>query len=187
MTELWLIIPAVIIFLLFLPIILEIKLSYNVLTNTGVISLYLFKKNLIYYIFEINGNHIALKNEDETIEKAIEFDSPELEFYKYLMKEIKEKVRLRFIDVFYNIGAGDAFLTSMLCGAVNTICLTIYSYIKNVKPTTSLGLYDTASYNRNEATIVFKGNLSITLFDLVYSLLLSVIITLKIKNKSLTI
>lgn len=183
MTSLYLIIPAIIIFLLFLPIVLEVRISYNILSNTGVISLFLFKKNIIHYIFEINGNTIALKSEDKTIEKKIELNSPELEFYKYFVSEVKEKLRLRFIEINYNIGVDDAFLTSMVCGYINLICNILFSYIKNQKPTASVKLYDTPSFNKKEGVVSVKMNLSISLFDLVYSLLLSVILTIKFKKQ----
>ena len=184
MTELYLIIPAVIIFLLFLPIILQLKLSFNVLTNTGVISVYIFRKNVLYYIFEIKGDTISLKNENETTEKKIEFDSPEIIFYKYFTSEVKEKLRLRFLELYYNIGLNDAFLTSMVCGYINLLYFVLTSYMKNAMPTSSIELYDTASFNESEAVVMTNVNLSISLFDLVYSLLLSVILTLKSKKKN---
>ena len=154
------------------------------LTNTGVISVYVFRKNILHYIFEIKGDTISLKNEDEVTQKKIEFNSPELEFYKYLTKEIKDKLRLRFLAVHYNIGVNDAFATSMICGYINLFLFILYSYIKNIKPTASLELYDTASYNEREAVVMGDVNLSISLFDFVYSLLLSVILTLKLKTKN---
>ena len=185
MTVYYLVIPAVIIFFLFLPVVIEFKASYNILSNTGVISLYLFKKNIIYYIFEFHGNSICLKNEDEIIEKNFEFDSPELDFVKYFVKEIINKIRLRFLNIYYNIGLNDAFLTSMVCGYVNTICHFLFAQIKNKKPTASLGLYDTQKYNGEEAVLIINGNLSLSLFEFVYSLLFSVILTKKLKNKTL--
>lgn len=177
-------IPALLIFLMFLPIVLELKFSFNLLTNTGVISIYVFKLNIIHYIFEIKGNTISLKKKDELIEKKIEFDSPEFDFYKYFIKEVKDKLRLRFLDVSYNIGCNDAFLTSIICGYVNTICLIFYSLVKNQKPTASLGLCNITSYNKREAVFAADLNISISLFDLVYSLILSVILTKKLSKKT---
>ena len=184
MIEIWLIIPAVIIFILFLPVILELRVTFNPITNTGVISFYLYKFNVLHYIFEFKGETLSLKNNEEEIEKKIEFNSLEFEFYKSLVIEIKDKLRLRFLEFFYNVGLGDAFYTSMLCGYINIIVLIIFSYIKNIKPTARLGLYDTVSYNEFQLVGVGNVNLSISLFDFVYSLLLSVILTMKKKQKN---
>lgn len=185
MIELYLIIPAVVILLFFLPVIIELRITYNILSNTGVISVYLYKKLLIYYIYEIKGNEISLKSEEEAEETTLEFSGPEIVFFSSLVKEVLDKLRLRFLDLYYNIGANDSFLTSMICGYINTIVFMIYSQIKNQKPTASLGLYDTASYNQEEAVVVLNTNVSVSFFDLAYSLLLSGIITMKFKNETL--
>ena len=185
MTALWLLIPAGIILILFLPVIFELKLTYNVLNNTGVISVYLYKKNLIHYIFEFDGKHISIKDKEESEEKKLDFNDPEFIFYKNLVNEVSDKLRVRYVDIYYNIGLSDAFLTSLICGYINTFCLMLFSYIKNQKPTASLGLFDTASYNKSEAVVALDGNVSISLFDLVYSLILSVILTLKVKDKTI--
>ena len=185
MVELWFIIPAVIIFLLFLPIILELKVSYNVLTNTGVISFYVFKFNVFHYMFEFKDNSISLKGVDDDKEKQLDLDDPIIDFYKALIIEVKDKLRVRFLDIYYNIGLNDAFLSAMLCGYINSIVLMLYSAIKKDKPTSNLGIYDTVSYNKREATMVANLNISISFFDLVYSLIVSGILYLKIRNKTI--
>jgi len=186
MTELYLIIPAVIILLFFLPVVIELKITYNILTNIGVISVYLYKFNVTYYIFEIKENEISLKGENDKVEKKLELSGPEIVFFTSLVKEVLDKLRLRFMDIYYNIGLQDAFLTSMVCGSVNLAVLLLFAQLKNSKPTASLGLFDTVSYNKTEAVVITHTNVSISLFDLVYSLALSGILTLKYKNKSLT-
>lgn len=185
MTTYLLIIPAFLIFIFFLPIVIEFKASYNILTNTGVVSLYLFKKNVVYYIFEFHGNSICLKNEDEVIQKNFEFDSPELDFVKYFIIEIINKIRVRFLNIYYNIGLNDAFLTSMICGQINMFCYILFAQIKNKKPTASLGLFDTQTYNGEEAVLTINGNFSISFSEFVYSLIFSVILTKKLKNKTI--
>ena len=185
MTELYLIIPAVLILLFFLPVILELKITYNILNNTGVISIYLYKFNITYYIFEIKENEISLKGENDKTEKKLELSGPEIVFISSFVKEVLDKLRLRFMDIYYNIGLEDSFVTSMVCGTINLAILLLFSRLKNSKPTASLGLYDTASYNKREAVAIADTNVSISLFDLVYSLALSGILTLKFKNKSL--
>ena len=185
MTQLYLIIPAVVILLFFLPVIIELRITFNILTNTGVISVYLYKKLIIYYIYEIKGSQISLKSEENAQEELLDFSGAEIVFFSSLVKEVLDKLRLLFLDIYYNVGLNDAFLTSMACGYINIIALMLYAKIKNEKPTASVGLYDTASYNQEEAVVVLNTNVSISLFDLVYSLILSGILTLKFKNESL--
>jgi hypothetical protein len=185
MVELWFIIPAVIIFLFFLPVVMELKVSYNALTNTGVLSFYVFKINILHYIYEIKDKTISLKGMNDNKETKLDFNDPIIYFYKALIIEVKDKLRVRFLDIYYNIGLDDAFLSSMLCGYINSIILMIYSVIKRDKPTSNLGLYDTVSYNKREAVVATNLNISISLFDLVYSFIVSGILYLKIRNKTI--
>lgn len=179
MSSLYFLIPTVIIILLVMPIFLEVRLSFNLLDKSGVFCIYLFRKKLQYFKFEIDGREIKLKDEEETKEKQIDFDSPELALYEEFSTQIKDKTRLRFIEVFYNIGLNDAFLTSMVCGVINIAVLIFFTSLKNKKPTASLQLYNTSSFNKKVANLATVINLSISLFDVVYSFIISVILSKK--------
>ena len=162
-----------------MPIFLEVRLSFNLLDKSGVFCIYLFRKKLQYFKFEIDGREIKLKDEEETKEKQIDFDSPEIALYEEFSTQIKDKTRLRFIEVFYNVGLNDAFLTSMICGVINIAVLIFFTSLKNKKPTASLQLYNTSSFNKKVANLATVINLSISLFDVVYSFIISVILSKK--------
>ena len=179
MSTLYFLIPTVIIILLVMPIFLEVRLSFNLLDKSGVFCIYLFRKKLQYFKFEIDGREIKLKDEEETKEKQIDFDSPEIALYEEFSTKIKDKTRLRFIEVFYNVGLNDAFLTSMICGVINIAVLIFFTSLKNKKPTASLQLYNTSSFNKKVANLATVINLSISLFDVVYSFIISVILSKK--------
>lgn len=179
MSSLYFLIPTVIIILLVMPIFLEVRLSFNLLDKSGVFCIYLFRKKLQYFKFEIEGREIKLKDEEETKEKQIDFDSPEIALYEEFSTQIKDKTRLRFIEVFYNVGLNDAFLTSMVCGVINIAVLIFFTSLKNKKPTASLQLYNTSSFNKKVANLATVINLSISLFDVVYSFIISVILSKK--------
>lgn len=178
-SSLYFLIPTVIIILLVMPIFLEVRLSFNLLDKSGVFCIYLFRKKLQYFKFEIEGREIKLKDEEETKEKQIDFDSPEIALYEEFSTQIKDKTRLRFIEVFYNVGLNDAFLTSMVCGVINIAVLIFFTSLKNKKPTASLQLYNTSSFNKKVANLATVINLSISLFDVVYSFIISVILSKK--------
>lgn len=179
MSSLYFLIPTVIIILLVMPIFLEVRLSFNLLDKSGVFCIYLFRKKLQYFKFEIEGREIKLKDEEETKEKQIDFDSLEIALYEEFSTQIKDKTRLRFIEVFYNVGLNDAFLTSMVCGVINIAVLIFFTSLKNKKPTASLQLYNTSSFNKKVANLATVINLSISLFDVVYSFIISVILSKK--------
>lgn len=183
-TSLLLIIPALVILLLVFPIFLEIKISFNPLKNRGVVALFLFKKKLIYYYIELHGKYITLVNDTETKQEELEFDSPKFAVIEEFIRQVKDKVRLKYFFVYYNIGLGDAFRSAMLASGVNQLLNFIFINLKSRKPTASFCIYDTVSYNRVIFEMAGRIKISISIFDLVYSFVYSTIIT---KNKVWTI
>lgn len=179
-TSLLLIIPAFIILLLVFPIFLEVKISLNPLKNRGVVALFLFKKKLIYYYVELHGKYITLINNTETKKEELEFDSPKFAVIEEFIRQVKDKVRLKYLFVYYNIGLGDAFRSAMLSASINQLLNFIFIRLKSKKPTASFCIYDTVSYNRTIFEMAGRIKISISIFDLVYSFIYSAIIT---KNK----
>ncbi len=179
-TSLLLIIPAFVILLLVFPIFLEVKISFNPLKNRGVVALFLFKKKLIYYYIELHGKYITLVNDTETKQEELEFDSPKFAVIEEFIRQVKDKVRLKYFFVYYNIGLGDAFRSAMLASGVNQLLNFIFINLKSRKPTASFCIYDTVSYNRVIFEMAGRIKISISIFDLVYSFVYSTIIT---KNK----
>lgn len=179
MQSLYFLIPTFLILLLMVPIFLEVKVSFNAIDNRGTFCIRVFKINLQYFFFEIDGNQIKIKNKEAVDEKELSFDSPEVALYEQFAAEIKDKTRLRFLEVNYNIGLDDAFLTSMVCGMIDVAALIFFTAIKNKKPTASLAIYDTVSFNKKEAEVAVDLSVSISLFDVVYSFVLSVILSKK--------
>lgn len=173
----YLLIPFFLIILFFLPIKLEARVSFNVLDFSGALGVFLYKKKLLHEQFWIKGKKIITKSDDEIETKEMDFQSSEVIFIETLTQEIKDKTRLKEISIFYNIGAKDAFLSSMLVGFVNFAITIFLTNVKNQKPTASLSLNDTVSYNREVCQFAVKLIMSISLFDVVYSLINSIIIS----------
>ena len=174
---LWYLIPAILVFILIFPVFLEVRASYNPLLNKGVISVFLLKKQVLYYIISIHPGYIKLSNEKETKYQNLEFSSPQLAVVEEFTEQIKDKTKLKKLYVFYNIGVGDAFLSAMICGVINQSLTQFFLRLKQEKPTASFCVYDTVSYTKQTCEIALVSSLSISFFDIVYSFIYSVIIT----------
>lgn len=175
----YLLIPFFIILIFFLPVKLEGRISFNLLEKTGAFGIFIFNKKIDYQQFWLENKKIISKKENSLESHELNMQSKEMLFIKMLAMEIQDKTRLKEISVYYNLGTGDAFSSAMLGGFINTTLLSFMSSIKNAKPTASLGVYDTISYNRKICQFAVRGVMSISLFDIVYSLLHSVILTKK--------
>ena len=176
MQSLYLLIPSFFIVLFIVPLIFEVRLTFNLQEKHGVICVYLFKIKLKYYSYQIDGKNIILKNQKEVLLKTFEFDPSQLVVVKIFKEQLASKARLKELFLNYNIGLDDAFTTAMLCGLINSAVLTFFAGLKNTRPTASMGVYDIVSYNREIFELSLRGKASISLFDVVYSCLLSVIL-----------
>lgn len=180
-----LIIPFVLIIIFMCPIFIQGKATLSLPHFDGVFSVFLFRKKLLHFFYQIKGQSIILKNNKTEIEQEFDFESDEIFLYEEILRQIKAKARLKEMYVFYNIGIGDAFTSAMLCGLINCGAITFFTSIKNKKPTASLGIYDTVSYNKEVFEISFNCKLSISLFDIVYSFINSVILSKKRRKNNI--
>ena len=178
----YLLIPFFIILILFIPVKLEGRVSFNVLEKTGAFGIFIYGIKIEYEQFWLENRKIITKKADDLESHELNIESKEFLFLKMLAFEIKDKTRLKEFFVFYNLGVGDAFGSAMLGGAINSALLIFMTSIKNAKPTASLGVYDTISYNQRVCQFATRAKMSISLFDVVYSLIRSVILTKKISG-----
>ncbi len=184
MISLYYIIPAVFIILLVFPIFVEVRISFNPMFNRGVIAIFIFKINIIYFIVSLHGKYIELQNKKETKMQALEFSSPQFALIEEFGKQIKDKIRMKKCYIFYNIGTGDAFQSAIICGLLNQMLTYLFLCVKSKKPTASFCIYDTVSYNKPQSEIAGRVALSISFFDVVYSFILSLILTKISKNNA---
>ena len=156
---------------------IEGRASFNVLEMSGAFGVFLYGIKLTHELIWLENKKIYTRKENSIESKELDLSSQEMIFVEKFIYEIKDKTRLKEISVFYNIGVGDAFQSAMIGGYINIFLLSLMGVIKNAKPTASLGIYDTISYNREVCQFAIKAVMSISLFDVVYSLLCSVILT----------
>ena len=155
--------------LFLLPFVFEVRLSFNPVYNRGVISLQVFNINVGYKILSFEPKGVIIQDDKDQKQKMLNFSDQNFEVTKTFLIQIIDKMKLKKLLVFYNIGIGDAFSTAMMCGVVNQIFLQSFIFLKSKKPTASFGLFDTISYNRNIGEVAFRVQISITIFDMIYS------------------
>ena len=171
----------VLLLLFFLPIKLEGRVSFNFLQMKGAFGVFLYRFQVEKQRFRVEKGQIFALSEDET--QQTQFDEQKMIFAKLLIDEIKDKTRLKELFVIYHFGLGDAYHTALIAGHINTILHCLFSAIKNYKPTASLGVSDNIAFNSVVAEFAMTIKISISLYDVVYSLLRSVILTKKQTNK----
>ena len=177
MNSLYYLIPAVVVIILVFPVFAEVRVSFNPLFNRGVVALFLFRIKVFYFIVSFHGTYVELQNEKETKRQEIEFSSQQFAHVEEFSKQIKDKIRLKKMYVFYNIGTGDAYSSALVCGLVNLVLMHVFLVLKSHKPTASFCVYDTVSYNKTQCEVAGRVAASISFFDVAYSFVLSVILS----------
>jgi len=183
MNSLYYLIPVFFIILFLLPIFVKVKATYNLIDNVGGAGFFIFGLKIVSLKFSLNAFGIKIYKDDEIKKEKFDFESEEAVFMGNFLKQIKQKIHLKLLQIYYNIGLNDAFQTAMVCGYINLVIMIFFTRIKSIKPTASLFLGDNPSFNQSVFQFVFSLKISISLVDIVYSFLNSVILTLR-ENKT---
>ena len=158
--------PALFIFFLIFPLVFNLRVTIQPFQNVVVIAVLFFKIKLFYSEISISGKKIRIANDKKVVYKEIEFDKAEFDTMQHFIKKISNKVKIKSIDVLYNVGVGDAFQSAMLCGELNQLCLQSFVYLKHRKPTASLSLNGNVSYNDYVFVLVANNKFSFSILDL---------------------
>ena len=136
------------------------------LENCFVVALYLFGVKLFYYEISFHGTKLRIENEKRLKYKEIEFSGAEFDTMQHFLKKVSKKIKIKEVEVMYNVGAGDAFSSAVLCGDINQVLIQAFLYLKKTKPTARVVLFDNVSYNRQVCVFVINSKISFSLLDI---------------------
>ena len=176
MESLYFLIPLFLIILVTFPISLNIRASFNLKNKTGIVSLYVFNIRLTLLMFRLKDNNIVIKKNKK--EEIVEFELSEKQnrFVKQFSVQIQNKVNVKNLISYTRIGTKDALETSIYNGIINSVFACVFGYIKNLKPYAKIDVLSYPAYNKDLFIVTLYGKISISLFDFIYSLLMSLII-----------
>ena len=147
MESLWLLIVLFLLILLIIPLFFRIYLSFDPLNNEGMVVIKLFFINIVYFSFQLTINGIIIRTKKERKQLEYKFSDPKIKFYELLTLQLKQKVKLKYINIYSKIGTGDAYHSAMLSGLINIIYHIFSSYLKNLKYSTSISVNSQTLFN----------------------------------------
>ena len=173
MQNLLLVIVVFFLILMVLPFIVSIFVSYDVLHNSGDFFVHLFFFKIISYKLKLEGKNIILisKKKKKMIETKI--SEKQMRFLNQLFKQFKQKLIIKKLYGFSQISLNDAMKSALLTGFVNSIMSSIFAYIKNTKKSAQIGIFCEPAYNEVCLNISSFCAFSITILDILYSLVMS--------------
>lgn len=176
MQSLWLIIVAVLLLLIVMPIFTKIHVSYDVLGNMGAISLYIFFIKIFAYRIRIKDKNIVIITEKNKKEIETELSNTQMRFLEQLTVQFKQKIIVRKLQANSRIGVNDAMNSAILCGLVQSTMSGIFAFVKNTKKSAICGVSTEPVYNGTCLTISVYCSFAITIMDIIYSVIMSVMI-----------
>ena len=176
MQSLWLIIVVFFLLVLVIPIFAKVHLTYDIINNLGSFSIYIFFVKIFAFRIRIKGKNLMLISYDDEKEIETKMSEKKVRFFKQLNVQIKQKMVIRKINLNARVGVNDAALSAYCCGVFYAIVGIIFGYIKNFKKSARLRMQCEPDYNGTCAVFAFYFSFAITIFDVLYALIVSLII-----------
>lgn len=176
MQSLWLIIVVFFLILLILPLFTKVNVSFDVKNNVGAISVYVLFVKVISYKLKYKNKQIIVYTSEDSTEIELQVSDKQLRFLKQMSVQLKQKIILKNAMFISSIGLNDAYYTALANGLVNSIVYGIMGYIKNTKKSAKMSVVSYPKYNSDCFTVCLVVNCFITLFDILYALVMSCVI-----------
>ena len=176
MQSLWLIFIVFFLILLILPIFAKAYISFDFFNNLGAVSIYILFFKIMAYKIKYENKQIVVFTSKNQKEIEVEVSNKQLRFLKQLSVQLKQKIILKNVTFFSRIGLGDAFNTAIGTGLLNVVVSSFMGYVKNIKKSAKMKIINNPNYNGNGFMVSCVICCFITLFDLLYSIFMSLII-----------
>ena len=175
MESLYLAIPLFFIVLVIVYMQIKVNVEVNALAGYVLLVISLFNIKIIKIKLVYNNNKIYYFLNKKEKEINIQLSVGQVYFINQFVANIKDKTMLKYLDVNAKIGTMDAYSTAMQCGTMIALSKTLFAYLKTKKYTATLSTFIEPKFNQNIFLIKIDLCVKITLYDLLYSLIVSLV------------
>lgn len=175
MESLYLTIPLFFILLIITYFQIKISAKIDVLEGYILLTLSLFRIKILKIKLEYKSNKIYLFVNKKEKEINIKLSFKEVYFVNQFMSNLKNKIMIKNLDIQCQIGTLDAYTTAMQSATILAISKTMFAYLKTKRYTTSFSSFVKPYFNQNIFLIKIDLCVKITLYDLLYSLIVSLV------------
>lgn len=158
--------------ILILPLKFKVNLNVNVLQNRGLIKLKIFMFKIFNYKLKYKNKKIILSNIKTTKEINLEINKKNIDFANELQRQLLKRLYLKKLKIFLNVGVKENPFAGAILGSGFDILLSIMSsIIKFHKPTANVNYKICTYYKKNIGIINIEFAISISITNLIVSLL----------------
>lgn len=168
----WQIILLSIIFLLIIPIPIKFKLVFNVLRLSGAVQIKLFKFINFKLRVRFRGAYVYITRNNKTRREKLSSKNYNVAFVMQLVRQLYFRLILTNLSFASDVGYyNDAMVTAMSSSILDIISKCIYSRILHNKKSAHIFIQNDTKYNQDCFNVKIDGNIKISLFDVLYSLI----------------
>lgn len=168
----WQIILLIIIFLVIIPIPIKFKLNFNILKLSGEFQLRFI--NFINYKIRVRfrGQYVYITRNEKARREKLTSSNFNVMFVMQLVRQLYFRIVLNSLHFVSDVGYyNDAFVTAVGTGVVDIVSKSLYAKILHNKKSAHIFIFNEAKYNRDCLNLKIEGNLSISIFDIIYSII----------------
>ena len=174
---LWLTLAIVlfVMLIIFIPINLKAKVSYNILKNNGSVQIKLFKLALIdaYLVIQKGFVELRQKKNGKVFLSPFIFGDSEFQETDIVMILLK-KIYIEHGTIYINFGLkDDAFISAMAVGISKTVTSIFGAILKSKKHEARIKNKIYPSFNKDRFLICLKASIKISIWQVLQSLLQS--------------
>ena len=167
----YLIILLVFLMLIVFQLTLKVKVSYNLLSNSGIIQLRfigirIFDRKITFY-----KKYLKLSNsKHKNIYLPIEFSQESIKSYVDFQGVLFQKIYAKEFSFYLNFGLKNSpMLSCLVCGHFDVLLKIIYGFLSQKKKGLNYKSKVYASFEKSVIKFQIKAKISLSLYDLLWS------------------
>ena len=164
------IIVVVFVLLLFLPIRIKSKVIFNFLSNSGYISMFLFKLKIFLGKISLLPTKIVIKTKNKTRYLCFLCNDKDNTFGEKFFTNLIQNIKIKNLRLFGKLGLlQDCLFTSLSCGGILMGFGVLYSLLNTKRGIVASSLKLFPDYKYNTILLCFTGSIQLCLFAILKS------------------
>ena len=184
----FLIIYFVVLFVLFFPINLKTKISFNFYDNSGFLSLYFYRLKLGLFLLSFSPFKIVLHSPKKQIKLDLFSLKNSSKYGEVFLSNIIDVTHINNANMFLSFGIFDAFISSTFCALVDSLGMSAITLSLPHKHFDNFSFKAMPCYFEDTFVIALSLSATINIFWIIFCLIKSLFETIanarKFKTKS---
>lgn len=180
----FLFITIVLVMLLIYPFLIRFEIKCNILRLKGGVSVLLFNKKKTEYKFRVKNGYVYIYSNNKERKEKISNKNINIIFIMNLIKQAYFRHQLLNSSIISNFGyVLDSMITASVCGGIDVVSKCVMCKLKNNKKSAHIFVDVNPKYNEDIFNIKIIYEMRMSVFDVIYSLLITLIKTWQFKTK----